>query len=80
MARLEARGELARVKALYVTTYYDNPSGVTVRPSVAAASWRLPSAGRANKIYIIEDAAYRELRYYGDDVPSLRSSTPAATR
>ena len=26
---------------------------------------------RERTIYVIEDAAYRELRYYGDDVPSL---------
>ena len=30
LARLDAHGDLARVKALYVTTYFDNPSGVTV--------------------------------------------------
>ena len=26
---------------------------------------------RGGTIYVIEDAAYRELRYYGDDVPSM---------
>ena len=31
---------------------------------------------RESKIYIIEDVAYRELRYYGDDMPSLRSFDP----
>ena len=29
LARREAAGELARVKAIYVVTYYDNPTGVT---------------------------------------------------
>ena len=29
---------------------------------------------RKGKIYIIEDGAYRELRYYGEDTPSLRPS------
>src|SRR4029079_11958906 len=28
------------------------------------------------RIYVIEDAAYRELRYAGDDLPSLRSFDP----
>ena len=28
-------------------------------------------------IYVIEDTAYRELRYHGDDLPSLRSFDPA---
>ena len=31
---------------------------------------------RQGTIRIIEDAAYRELRYAGDDVPSLRSYDP----
>ena len=31
---------------------------------------------RRHRIYLIEDAAYRELRYAADDVPSLRSFDP----
>ena len=31
---------------------------------------------RRQRIYLIEDAAYRELRYEGDDVPSLRAFDP----
>jgi len=74
LARLEAAGELERVKLIYVCTYYDNPSGVTVpaerRTALVETARRWSRVGR---IHLIEDAAYRELRYYGDDVPSLRS-------
>ncbi|HUT13620.1 MAG TPA: PLP-dependent aminotransferase family protein [Thermoguttaceae bacterium] len=74
LARLEAAGELGRVKAIYVTTYYDNPSGVTVPAERRGALVEIARRwSRHGKIYLIEDAAYRELRYYGDDVPSLRS-------
>jgi len=73
-ARLEADGELGRVKAIYVTTYYDNPSGVTVPAERRAALIEIAGRwSRHGKIYLVEDAAYRELRYYGDDIPSLRS-------
>jgi 2-aminoadipate transaminase len=75
--RLEAAGELGRVKLIYVCTYYDNPSGVTVpadrRAALVELSRRWSGAG---KIHLVEDTAYRELRYYGDDLPSLRSFDP----
>ena len=70
--RRKAAGKLARVKAIYVVTYYDNPTGITTtlarrqRLIEIARRWSLEGT-----IYLIEDAAYRELRYYGDDVPSL---------
>ena len=77
LARLKAKGELGRVKLIYVCTYYDNPSGVTVpaerRVALLETARRWSRSGR---IYVVEDTAYRELRYYGDDVPSLRSLDP----
>lgn len=77
LGRYQAAGELGRVKAVYVTTYYDNPSGVTMPASRRADLVELIRRwSRRSKIYLIEDAAYRELRYYGDDVPSLRSFDP----
>ncbi len=77
LARLEAAGELGRVKLIYVCTYYDNPSGVTVPAERRAALVELARRwSRAGTIHVIEDAAYRELRYYGDDLPSLRSFDP----
>lgn len=77
LGRLEAAGELGRVKAIYVTTYFDNPSGVTLPAERRAALVEVAKRwSRQGKIYLIEDAAYRELRYYGDDVASLRAFDP----
>ncbi|MBL9122503.1 MAG: PLP-dependent aminotransferase family protein [Planctomycetaceae bacterium] len=74
LARLDAAGELSRVKAIYITSYYSNPSTVTLsaarRPRIVALAERY---SRAHRIYVIDDAAYRELRYAGDDTPSLRA-------
>jgi len=74
LKRLDAAGELARVKAIYVVSYFDNPRGVTLaaarRPAVVELAKRW---SRHGTIYVIDDMAYRELRYAGDDVPSLRS-------
>jgi 2-aminoadipate transaminase len=77
LARFEAAGELNRVKAIYVTTYYDNPSGITLPAGRREALVRLAERwSKAGPLYVIEDSAYRELRYHGDDVPSMRSFDP----
>lgn len=77
LARLAAAGQLARVKAIYVTTYYDNPTGATLPAARRASLVEIARRwSRDHRIILIEDAAYRELRYRGDDVPSLRSFDP----
>ena len=74
LARYEDAGELNRVKAIYVCTYFDNPGGVTTSASRRASIVEIAQRwSKAGKIYVIEDAAYRELRYEGPDVPSMRS-------
>jgi 2-aminoadipate transaminase len=73
LARQKEAGQLERVKAIYVTSYYENPS--TVSLSLARREQVVELAKRysiAAPIYVIDDAAYRELRYTGDDLPSLR--------
>jgi 2-aminoadipate transaminase len=73
-ARRKAAGELGRVKAVYTITYYDNPMGATTTLSRRKRMIEIACAwSQETPIYLIEDAAYRELRYYGDDVPSLFS-------
>lgn len=72
--RLARAGELHLVRAVYVVTYFDNPTGVTLSARRRAAIVEMVKRWSKNhKIYVLEDAAYREMRYYGDDVPSLRS-------
>lgn len=74
LARLKASGDLERVKLIYVVTYSDNPAGVTMPAQRRAQIVELAKRwSGSTKIHVISDAAYRELRYWGDDVPSLRS-------
>ncbi|HEY1067580.1 MAG TPA: PLP-dependent aminotransferase family protein [Pirellulales bacterium] len=78
LSMLAVAGELPRVKAIYVVTYFDNPCGVTLaldrRAKIVeiAKRWSMDQ-----RIYVLEDAAYRELRYDGPDLPSLASFDPA---
>jgi len=77
LTRLDAAGELGRVKALYLVDYFDNPSNVTLslerRPQIVEIIRRW---SQEQRIHILEDAAYRALRYSGPDLPSLRSFDP----
>jgi 2-aminoadipate transaminase len=71
--RLAKSGELPRVKLIYLVPYFDNPSGVTTSLARRAAIVEAARRWSKNvKIHVIEDAAYRELRYEGEDVPSTR--------
>lgn len=74
LQRLSDEGQLHRVKLVYVVSYHDNPAGVTVaadrRPRLVEAvrHW-----SRDHTIYLLEDAAYRELHYSGEELPSIWS-------
>jgi len=75
-AKLEAlkkSGDIKRLKMLYLVTYYQNPTGMTTSfANKAGALKMLREYERAagHPIYLLEDAAYRELRFTGDDVKS----------
>jgi 2-aminoadipate transaminase len=73
LASLKKSGDLKRVKMLYLVTYFQNPTGVTTTFAKKVAALKLlcqyePAAG--HPIYLLEDAAYRELRFTGDDEKS----------
>lgn len=80
LQRLAARGELGRVKAVYVVSYFDNPRSVSLavdrRAQICALAKRY---SREHPLYVIEDAAYRELRFGGRDEASVRSHDAEAT-
>ncbi len=70
---LQKEGSLQKLKALYLVTYHQNPTGYTSQLERKAAALKLlkryeKAAG--HPIYLLEDAAYRELRFTGEDVPS----------
>jgi 2-aminoadipate transaminase len=74
LAGLENRGELERVRMIYPVDYFQNPSGLTL--SAPRRRHLLELARRYSKkhrIFVLEDAAYRELRYEGPDLPSIKS-------
>jgi 2-aminoadipate transaminase len=74
LVQLERRGELGRVRLIYTVDYYQNPSGLTL--SLPRRQRLLELARRFSKrhrLFILEDAAYRELRYDGADLPSIKS-------
>jgi 2-aminoadipate transaminase len=70
---LNRRGELGRVKVIYTVDYFQNPTGLSL--STARRQKLVEIATRFStdhRILILEDAAYRELRYDGPETPSVK--------
>lgn len=70
---LKKSGKLRRVKFLYSVSYFQNPTSYTTSKEKKEEILKIlkfyeKKAG--HPIYYIEDAAYRELRFSGEDVPS----------
>ena len=76
LARLQQEGRLSKVKLVYCTSYYQNPTGLTLsaerRPRMVEIVRRF-SAAAGHRILVLEDAAYRELRYDGPAHRSIKS-------
>lgn len=74
LSELADAGQLHRVKMVYVVSYHDNPAGVSVsderRPQLVdtVRKW-----SQEHQIFLLEDAAYRELHYDGPRQRSLWS-------
>jgi 2-aminoadipate transaminase len=77
LQELQQRGELSRLKLIYTVDYFQNPTGLTFsadrRPKLVELARRFSTDHR---ILILEDAAYRELRYSGPDLPSVKRYDP----
>ena len=73
--QLEQQGEADRVKAIYLVPYADNPSGITMPLERSADILEISREWSKGElpVQIIADLAYRDLRYAGDDIPSIRS-------
>lgn len=72
LEQLAKAGELGRVRCIYVVSYFDNPQGVTLPADRRAKIVELARKySTEHKIYVLDDSAYRKLRYVGDDVPSF---------
>ncbi|MCX7886089.1 MAG: PLP-dependent aminotransferase family protein [Verrucomicrobiae bacterium] len=73
---LRQRRRLQRLKFLYLVSYFQNPTGQTwsleaKREVLALLRHYERFAG--HPIFLLEDAAYRDLRFEGADVPSFRA-------
>lgn len=71
---LERTGELERLRFIYTCDYFQNPTGLTLslprRQHLMELARRY---SRTHRLFILEDAAYRALRYDGPDLPSIKS-------
>lgn len=70
---LRRRSELRRLKLLYLVSYFQNPSGITTsfaKKRAALQLLRKYERVAGHPIYLVEDAAYRELRFSGVDEKS----------
>ena len=70
---LRRSGELKRVKMLYLVSYYQNPTGRSTGFAVkrgAIELLRKYERAAGHPIYLLEDAAYRELGFAGEPAPS----------
>ena len=74
LERLEAQGELDRVKLIYTIPEHANPTGISLaaerrRPLVELARrW-----SKTHRIFVLEDAAYRGLSFGAGEPPSIWS-------
>jgi len=74
LGQLERDGPLAKVKFIYTTSFFDNPTGLTLSlPRRKRMLEIVKQFSRDHRILILEDAAYRELRYDGEALPSIKS-------
>jgi 2-aminoadipate transaminase len=73
LASLKQSGELRRVKMLYLVSYFQNPTGVTTsfkKKAGALELLRRYEKAAGHPLYFLEDGAYRELRFAGEELPS----------
>ncbi|MBE7557960.1 PLP-dependent aminotransferase family protein [bacterium] len=72
---LRRSGDLSRLKLVYCMSYFTNPMGVNLsgerREELYSILEELDESGET--VYLLEDAAYRPLRYDGPDLPSIKT-------
>ena len=71
-----SRSESKPIKFIYVIPDFNNPSGETMTLEERMEIVRL---ARELDVVIVEDSPYRELRYSGEEVPTIYSLAPERT-
>ena len=77
---LKHSGALRRVKMFYLVSYFQNPTGVTtsfVKKVGALKLLKRFERAAGHPIYLLEDAAYRELRFQNENQTQSSVSTPS---
>ncbi len=80
---LKKSGEIRKLKMVYLVTYFQNPSSVTMsfeKKKRVLQLLKRYEAAAGHPLYLLEDAAYRELRFEGPDVASALAATGARDR
>jgi len=83
LEKLKQQGQLARLKLLYLVTYFQNPTGHTWSLAEKREAWAVVKhyeRAAGHPIYILEDAGYRDLRIEGADVTSFLPLDPRRQR
>jgi 2-aminoadipate transaminase len=72
---LKAAGDLPRVKMLYLMTYFQNPKGTSHSRQRREQIYEIVErySTDENFIYILEDAAYFELQFEGEEIPFMKT-------
>ncbi len=74
LEKLDRTGQIDRLKLLYCTSFYQNPTGLTLSADRRPRLFELVKKySRKHRILLMEDAAYRELRYDGPVERSIKS-------
>lgn len=68
--KLEMYVKKNKIKLVYTISTFQNPSGITMS---AEKRKRILELAEKYDFYILEDNPYGELRYKGDDVPTIKS-------
>ncbi|MBR6883666.1 MAG: PLP-dependent aminotransferase family protein [Bacteroidales bacterium] len=74
--RIDAPEPKPHYKFIYVIPDFNNPSGETM---TLEERKEIVALARELDIVIVEDSPYRELRYSGEDVPTIRELAPERT-
>lgn len=81
LEKIARAGDLGRVKMIYVVSWFENPTGISLSAERRAAVVEIARRwSRHQRIFVLEDAAYRELRYDGPELPSVWSCDSSRDR
>ena len=67
-----------RLKLIYLMTYFQNPTGTSLTWERKERVYEILSkyCDLGQRTFVVEDAAYKELRFEGEDIPYLKSLDP----